>query len=110
MTLDQLIFFKELIELLCTLILLIITGASAIIALSAYRAQTRSIIITQWTTFKMLLESQEQTYGMLVLKVNQTDDETHDKVLKETIQRMHERKMEIQHEMTVLEKKLGLRN
>ena len=54
-TVEQITLINDLTGLLCTFILLIITGASALIALFAYEAQRKSILITQWTTFKMLL-------------------------------------------------------
>lgn len=110
-TVEQITLINDLTGLLCTFILLIITGASALIALFAYEAQRKSILITQWTTFKMLLESQEQAIGLLVLKSSPTDidNETNEEVLKETIRRMQEREKEIQQEMNFIEKKLGLK-
>lgn len=107
-TTELLMLIKELIELSCTLILLIITGVSAIIAIFAYQAQRKSILITQWTTFKMLLEDKEQAYSRFVLQKAQKDDETTDVILEETFQRMQKRIIEIKRDINSLEKQLGL--
>jgi hypothetical protein len=109
MTVENIMLYKELIELVCTLILLIITGASALIALSAYKAQIKSIQITQWTTLKLLREDIEQTYSLLVLRNMPENDLTAKNALNETIQRMQDRKTEIQGEIRSLEKQLGLK-
>jgi hypothetical protein len=104
---NNLDILTKILELTCSCNVLIITCISGIIGVLAYRAQVKSILITQWTTFKILLQDQEAAYTSFLFQKT-SDNDVDESIREEALKKIRDRKAELNKEIYELERQLGL--